>query len=188
MEKSRIIIVEGSQGVGKTTLVNYLRENIPSSNLYRLSGQADKTEKGKKASEKMYFALQDYIDSMQGVPMDLLFDRTFFSEEVYARLGYKEYSFTDVYEKLVERLNNTSYDVYLIILYLKDTEEFNKRLKRVHHNYHKFSIDTSVKQQNTYLELADELSNTNIKTYKIAMDDFEKGYQEIDKILEIGNK
>ena len=39
MEKSKIIIVEGPQGTGKTTLTNYLRENIPGSNLYRLHGQ-----------------------------------------------------------------------------------------------------------------------------------------------------
>ena len=34
----RLIIVEGPQGVGKTTLANYLRDNIVGSNLYRLSG------------------------------------------------------------------------------------------------------------------------------------------------------
>ena len=45
--KSKLIIVEGPQGTGKTTLTNYLRENLASSNLYRLSGQKDKSEKGK---------------------------------------------------------------------------------------------------------------------------------------------
>ena len=35
--KSKCIIVEGPQGCGKTTLTNYLRENIPASNLYRLT-------------------------------------------------------------------------------------------------------------------------------------------------------
>ena len=43
--KNRLIIVEGPQGTGKTNLTNFLRENIPSSNLYRLSGQKDKTLK-----------------------------------------------------------------------------------------------------------------------------------------------
>lgn len=39
MKKQKLIIVEGPQGTGKTTLTNYLRDNIPGSNLYRLSGQ-----------------------------------------------------------------------------------------------------------------------------------------------------
>lgn len=46
--KNRMIIVEGPQGTGKTTLAEYLRDNIPASNLYRLSGQRDKSESGKK--------------------------------------------------------------------------------------------------------------------------------------------
>ena len=36
------------------------------------------------------------------IGINLLFDRTFFTEENYCRLGKKEYSFSDVYEKLLE--------------------------------------------------------------------------------------
>ena len=43
MNKSKLIIIEGPQGTGKTTLANYLRDNMSGSNLYRLSGQKDKT-------------------------------------------------------------------------------------------------------------------------------------------------
>ena len=85
---NRLIVVEGPQGTGKTTLANYLRESIPVSNLYRLSGQKDKTITGRDVSIKMYHALLDYLKAMESVPMDLVFDRTFFTEEVYARLGY----------------------------------------------------------------------------------------------------
>ena len=46
--KNKLIIVEGPQGTGKTTLTNYLREKLSGSNLYRLSGQKDKSKKGKK--------------------------------------------------------------------------------------------------------------------------------------------
>ena len=90
MEKNRLIIVEGPQGTGKTTLTNYLRDNIPSSNLLRLSGSKDKTKTGKEISRNMYYALQDYLKKMENIPMDFIFDRTFFTEEVYARLGYTE--------------------------------------------------------------------------------------------------
>ena len=185
--KSKLIIVEGPQGTGKTTLTNYLRENLASSNLYRLSGQKDKSEKGKKASEKMYEALLDYLEKMQEIPMDLIFDRTFFTEEIYSRLGYKEYDFSDIYQNLLERLNKLDFEKYLIILYLENTELYEERLKRdFHHNYQAFSLENSEHQQQAYLKLGEELSNNNentIKIIRLPMDDFTKSYQEIDKIF-----
>lgn len=36
-----MVIIEGPQGTGKTTLANYLRDNMAESNLYRLSCQQD---------------------------------------------------------------------------------------------------------------------------------------------------
>lgn len=185
--KSKLIIVEGPQGTGKTTLTNYLRENLASSNLYRLSGQKDKSEKGKKASEKMYEALLDYLEKMQEIPMDLIFDRTFFTEEIYSRLGYKEYDFSDIYQNLLKRLNKLDFEKYLIILYLENTDLYEERLKRdFHHNYQTFSLENSKHQQQAYLNLGDELSNNTentIKIIRLPMDDFTKSYQEIDKIF-----
>jgi len=189
--KNKLIIVEGPQGTGKTSLTNYLRDNIASSNLYRLSGQKDKTETGKKISEKMYVALLDYLEQMQDVPMTILFDRTFFTEEVYARLGYKDYSFTDVYEKLVDKLAKLSYDIYLVSLYLEDEKLYEARLARErHHNYQAFSVENSSNQQRTYKELGEELSKKydNIKIIRIAMDNFEKAYKEIDELFDIESK
>ncbi len=186
MEKNRMIIVEGPQGTGKTTLTNYLRDNIPGSNLYRLSGQKDKTLTGKKMSEEMYNALLEYLQKMETAPMDLIFDRTFFTEEVYGRLGYKEYNFTDVYKKLVEQLNLLNYDIFLVLLYLEDTTLFETRLDRKsHHNYQSFSLENSINQQKTYLELGHELKDTNIKVIPIKMDNFDSAYQEIGKVFKI---
>ena len=65
MEKIKLIVIEGPQGTGKTTLANYLRENIAGSNLYRLSGQKDKSKSGKTLSQNMYNALLDYLEKMQ---------------------------------------------------------------------------------------------------------------------------
>lgn len=113
MKQNKMIIVEGPQGTGKTTLTNFLRDNIPGSNLYRLSGQKDKTITGKNISEKMYNSLLAYLRSMEDIPMDLIFDRTFFTEEVYGRLGYKEYQFTEIYNDLVRQLDALNYDIYL---------------------------------------------------------------------------
>lgn len=101
----------------------------------------------------MYEALLDYLEKMVDVPMDLIFDRTFFTEEVYARLGYKKYSFTDVYYNLLNRFLKLNYEIYFINLYLEDTSIYEKRLKRQHHNYQFFSVDSSIKQQNLYKEI-----------------------------------
>lgn len=188
MEKNKIIIIEGPQGTGKTTLANYLRENIPSSNLYRLSGQKDKTVTGKEASLKMYNALLNYLEEMQGIKMDFIFDRTFFTEEVYARLGYKDYSFTEVYQNLTERITKLDYEIYLCLLYLVNTNLYKERLDRgSHHNYQAFSIDNSVNQQNIYFDIGKELKNTKINVIELPMDNFEESYQKINRIFKIKN-
>lgn len=186
MKKNRIIIVEGPQGTGKTTLTNYLRDNIASSNLYRLSGQRDKTIAGKENSIMMYNALLAYLQNMESVPMDLVFDRTFFTEEVYARLGYKDYLFTDIYENLVKRLTSLNYEIYLVVLYLENTELYQERLAREsHHNYQSFSIQNSVNQQNVYLSLVEELKDTNMNIILLSMDSFEEAYQKLNEKLNI---
>jgi len=185
----KIIIIEGPQGCGKTTLTNFLRDNIPASNLYRLSGQKDKTVTGKEKSKKMYFALLDYLKEIEHCDMNLIFDRTFFTEQVYALLGYKEYDFTDIYEELLKRLGELDYEIYYISLYLKDTSIYSARLKREHHNYQDFSIENSVNQQNAYASLLPEIEALpNTKVIRLAMDDFDEAYKKTRELFEINNK
>lgn len=186
--KSKCIIVEGPQGCGKTNLANYLRENIPASNLYRLTGNKDKTLTGKEKSKKMYYALLNYMQALENSEVNLIFDRTFFTEYVYALLGYKEYDYTDVYEDLLKKLGDLDYDIYYISLYLKDTNIFTERLKRIHHNYQAFSLDNSINQQNTYKSLLPkikELKNTQV--IELAMDDFDEAYAKINDLFAINN-
>ena len=187
-DKSKLIIVEGPQGTGKTTLTNYLRDNMPGSNLYRLSGQKDKSINGRDYSVLMYSAgLMNYLSVMQNVPMDLIFDRTFITEEVYARLGYKDYSFTETYKRLVDRLVEFDYDIYYFSLYLKEIGLFEERLNRdSHHNYQAFSVENSLNQQNTYIEISNELREYDkINVYDIAMDDFKDSYEKIGRVLKL---
>lgn len=182
----KCIIVEGPQGCGKTSLTNYLRDNIAASNLYRLTGNKDKTITGKEKSRKMYYALLNYMKEIENSDVNIIFDRTFFTEQVYALLGYKDYDFTDVYEELLKKFNELNYEVYYISLYLKDVNIFETRLKREHHNYQAFSLDNSTNQQKTYQSLIPEIKKLkNTKVYELAMDDFNLAYQEINKILGI---
>lgn len=177
--RGNIIIIEGPQGVGKSTMANFLRDNLASSNLYRLTGIKDKTKTGYDKNKRMYLNLLNYMEELEDTELNLIFDRTFFTEQVYCLLGFKEYKFDDVYERLVQKLNALDFNIYYVVLYLNDTSIYEKRLKRQHHQYQAFSIESSVNQQNTYLKLADNLKEANINVLKIATDNYEKAYNEL---------
>lgn len=177
--RGNIIIIEGPQGVGKSTMANFLRDNLASSNLYRLTGIKDKTKTGYDKNKRMYLNLLNYMEELEDTELNLIFDRTFFTEQVYCLLDFKEYKFDDVYERLVQKLNALDFNIYYVVLYLNDTSIYEKRLKRQHHQYQAFSIESSVNQQNTYLKLADNLKAANINILKIATDNYEKAYNEL---------
>lgn len=160
MANSKLIVVEGAQGAGKTSVTDYLRNSIKYTNLYRLCGTSDSTKSGLKKSTDMYINLLDYIKKLENNSINLLFDRTFFTEENYCRLGLKDYSFTDVYNKLLDEFSKLDFEIYYITLYLKDESLYEKRLKRegkVEPKYSKFSIQNSIRQQNEYLNMANEI-------------------------------
>ena len=48
MANSKIIIVEGAQGAGKTTVTDYIRYALKYTNLYRLCGTSDSSKEGKR--------------------------------------------------------------------------------------------------------------------------------------------
>ena len=179
MKKEKIIIVEGPQGAGKTTITDYLRNTLPYTNLYRLSGISDSTKSGLEKVNRYYETLLDYMKKLENININLLFDRTFFSEEAYCRLGFKEYSFTESYNKFLKKLDN-----------LDDESEFEKRLNRegkAEIKYAKFNVENSVKQQNMYKELAKEIEE---KTKNIKVINFNSNrelseiFKEIDEIID----
>lgn len=189
MANSKIIVVEGPQGAGKTTITDFVRHTLPYSNLYRLSGTADSTAVGKKKAEEMYIDLLDYMKKLENKSINLIFDRTFFTEENYCRLGIKEYTFTDVYEKLLDQFAKLDFDIYYITLYLQDENEYVERLKRDGKAVFKgaeFKAESSIKQQRVYLEMSKEVKEkyNNINVLDIANDkDLEETKKEIRKFL-----
>lgn len=175
MANSKLIVVEGPQGSGKTTITDFIRHSLKYTNLYRLSGTADSTKSGLAKAQKMYFDLLDYIEKLENSSINLLFDRTFFTEENYCRLGKKEYSFTETYNQLLERFSKLDFEIYYITLYLEATENYTKRLQRdgkATVDYAKFGAESSIEQQKAYLEMMDEIAEKypNIKTIKIPTD------------------
>ena len=73
MKNSRgnIIIIEGPQGVGKSTMANFLRDNLSSSNLYRLTGIKDKTKTGYQKNKTMYLSLLNYMETLEETELNL---------------------------------------------------------------------------------------------------------------------
>ena len=175
MANSKLIVVEGPQGAGKTTITDFIRYSLSSTNLYRLNGTADSSPTGRKKSEEMYVDLLEYIKKLENKSINLVFDRTFFTEENYRRLGKKQYTFSDIYEKLLEDFSKLDFDIYYITLYLQDESLYNERLKREGKAVYKastFDAENSINQQREYLKMADEIKQKypNINVINIAND------------------
>lgn len=189
MSNSKLIVVEGPQGAGKTTITDFLRNSLSYTNLYRLCGTSDSTLAGKNKAEDMYDNLNDYMKKMENKSINMVFDRTFFSEENYCRLGKKEYTFTDVYNRLLEDFSKLDFEIYYITLYLRDESLYNERLNREGKAIFKgsnYEAENSINQQRVYLEMAEEIKEKypNINVVNIANDrDIEEVKQEIRQIL-----
>ena len=175
MANSKLIVVEGAQGAGKTTITDYLRYSLSYTNLYRLSGTSDSTKTGLLKAKEMYETLLEYIKKLENLSINLVFDRTFFTEENYCRLGKKEYSFSDVYNELLDEFSKLDFDIYYVTLYLEKEEIYKERLSRegkATFATSKFGVENSINQQRVYLEMADEIKNKyeNIKVINIRTD------------------
>ena len=172
MANSKLIVIEGAQGAGKTTITDFLRHTLSYTNLYRLCGTSDSTPTGKKKAEEMYIHLMEYIKGLENKSINLVFDRTFFTEENYCRLGKKEYTFTDVYEGLLEEFSKLDFEIYYITLYLEDENLYNIRLDRpdkAAFKNSKFEAENSINQQRVYLEMAEEIKKKypSIKVFNV---------------------
>lgn len=172
MANSKLIVIEGAQGAGKTTITDFLRYSLSYTNLYRLCGTSDSTPTGKKKAEEMYIHLMEYIKGLENKSINLVFDRTFFTEENYCRLGKKEYIFTDVYDKLLEDFSKLDFEIYYITLYLEDENLYNIRLDRpekASFKNSKFDAENSINQQRVYLEMAEEIKKKyqSIKVFNV---------------------
>lgn len=194
MANSKLIIVEGPQGAGKTTITNYIRNKLPYTNLYRLCGTADQGQSGKSKAAAMYMSLLNYIKSLENQSINLLFDRTFFTEQVYCSMGKKDYDFKEFYQVFCEQLFAMDFDIYYISLFLSHPEDYENRLKRpgkAEFKNSEFSVINSYQQQEEYKKMIMALSNAyegveNINFYMLDTDrDKEEVFKDIDTLFNL---
>lgn len=162
MTKPKIIIVEAPQGGWKTTVTNNLRNDLTCSNLLRLSG--GKSMDSSVPVFRYYSDLMDFIAKSHNAGMNFILDRFYFSEQVYCRMGFKNYKFDAESLILSHKLRNlqTHYDVYFILLVTTE-ERYKERLNRNKPVYEKavFSSESSMKQQGHYIDIFDSLELDN---------------------------
>lgn len=162
MEKPQIIFIEGSQGVGKTTVANLLRENMPYTNLLRLSGIKDKTEEAQVKIHQIHKSILRLLAANKECGMNYILDRSFMSEKVYCNLGYKPYDFISQSFSLMHRLKPLTkyYDIHFIVLTASE-EEFYNRLNREKPTYSdvEFDYNNSMLQQEEYIKELKVLEN-----------------------------
>ena len=162
-----LIIIEGAQGVGKTTITTLLREQIPYSNLYRLSGIKDKTkESGLPKISRHYDNLLNYLKNANDLGFTSIFDRIFTTEMVYSKLGYAQYDFSEIYNSLILNFSQLkeNFNIYFYVLTSSKAileRNLSKRDKVLHSSI-SFNAENSLKQQEEFLLLAKELENIGI--------------------------
>lgn len=185
-EKSKLIIVEGAQGVGKTSITNLLREKIPCSSLLRLSGVADTTELGKERIKKIFDNTYNMIMLNGTYGMNYILDRSHLSEAVYCRLGYKQYNFIQEEKYLDIQLSILAnfYEITIVLL-TATKEDFTKRLKRDKATYANifFSVDNSLKQQKVYIEKIRGLSESFYNINCLTVPTSKKTLEEVVSII-----
>lgn len=190
---NKLIIVEGPQGVGKSTVTNYIRDKLPYTNLLRLAGLPDNSIEGLPKVIKYYKQLFKYLDKMSNTGINFVLDRFFITEQVYSELGFKQYDFTKYFMKFLDKLTLLDYEIHYINLYLSDTNNYDERLKRIDKgvtSYANYSFLSSIKQQDKYEELSKIILNGYwpwIEVNSVATDigDLSQVLQEIDYILKI---
>ena len=127
-----IYILEGARGLGKSTISRILRDGMTNTLLINMTGNNENSEEGKRATFKHYENLMVYLsyEKFDNSPFNFLFDRTFFSEQVYATM-YKDYDFTEQFNSLLRQLDTLADKIKVKVLFLTaDKETIERNLNR----------------------------------------------------------
>lgn len=161
MSKQRLIIIEGSIGSGKSSLAHNLREQMKNTTMLSLSSIGNDTE----FTNYQYHAdILNLILDGRNLKSNYILCRSFISNEVYARLGKKDYDNNRNFRILTNKLEILQYyyDVHVIIL-ASNPNEYERRLgKRNKFEYVEHNVKEALAQQREYLLIADELRNAHV--------------------------
>ena len=128
----KITIIEGARGVGKSSITRALRDGLTNTVLINNTGNNEDSIEGKNDTFKYYIHLMHYlnINIVSSTPFNFLFDRIFFSEQVYSQL-YKSYDFTTQFNLLLSWLDRLGKDVEVQVIFLvADKKHIARNLER----------------------------------------------------------
>lgn len=182
-----ITIIEGARGTGKSTVVSKIRQSIPEVTLINPTGFHLDGDDGLTASTSYYDSWMDFLYSLRYHPSNILFDRFYFSEQVFSKL-YKSYKFDNFYEGFnldMASLSHTGVKIDIILLKINNEEELEKRLSRDKVAFDKVeeSVNETMRQQKEYEKLFKELSGAlNIHIVDTDGKSIDEVYDEVIKI------
>lgn len=182
-----ITILEGARGTGKSTITSKIRQLVPETTLINPTGFHLDGHEGLTATTSYYDSWMSFLYSLKYHDSNLLFDRFYFSEQVYSKL-YKEYSFENFYNELnldLASLGSEGVKIDIIFLKINDEEELKHRLMRDKVPFGKAeeSVNETIRQQREYEKLFKQLDETlNIHIIDTDGKTTDEVYQEIIKI------
>lgn len=167
--RNKILIFEGAQFSGKTTLASLYRETTTYTNLLRLSGVRDSSVESKIKLTSYYKDFLSFLRNTSNMDLDYVFDRFFFTEMAYSMIGYKDYgSYKEDFLDLLKDFDSLDYDIFIIFLVKDNFDTIGSRDKPKFTNIN-FSEEESMKQQEAFLEIKDLIAAiaSNIKVIKV---------------------
>jgi thymidylate kinase len=167
---SRIVILEGARGTGKSTVARAIREKIPEMTLVNPTGFHLNGKEGLDKIYKYYDSWISFLWFMKDHDSTIVFDRFFFTEMVFSSL-YKDYDFTEAYNLFLISLFALPIDIDIVFLKIDDEEELKDRLTRdkVPFGNAKESIAETIKQQGVYDDIMSDIDweYTHIKVHYV---------------------
>ena len=149
----KFIIVEGANGVGKSTFVEKLKNRLPNCGILKLTGLPGTTNTARVKTVAYHNAVMSYLMQIKDLPGYLILDRSYLSEQVMAKL-YKSWDFIPESESYNEQIRVAGLDLVFLFLGCSQ-EDYEVRLKRskVEYNNIGYEANKSFQQQELYMEI-----------------------------------
>ncbi|MCA1027037.1 hypothetical protein LCM23_13125 [Cytobacillus kochii] len=186
---SKIIILEGARGTGKSSVSFQLRQHLPHSTLINFTGFNESGEEGLNKITTYYDSWLELFRQMKSGIKDqvIICDRFFFSERVYSAL-YKDYDFSKIFKIYSMLLPTLADELFIYNFTIHDEKELTKRLQRdkIPFSSIKESVEETLKQQKEYKKCFDEFfAYQDIKSFreKIAFKEISTDSESIESVL-----